>query len=168
MGTQLLCNQIYLATPTRVLAMVCNADYITGRAKATGALTVTQSQTEGSDGSIDLVIERTLPADMPSYARSIVGETLTITEHQVWQPADDTSCAGRFEVKFSAPLVFKGTVQMRFDGNSTTVVTSGEIKASVPFVGGKVERLALAQTERYLHKEQEFANNWLVNNAETA
>jgi hypothetical protein len=160
-GTQLECNQVYPASPAQVLAMVCDSDYITERAKATGALTVSHTRTDGSDGSVDLVIVRTLPADMPSYARSIVGETLTITEHQIWGLATDEACAASFEVKFSAPLTFKGDVHMSFDGTSTTVVTAGEIKAAVPFVGGKVERLALEQTERYLRKEEEFAKQWL-------
>ncbi|MDO8732791.1 MAG: DUF2505 domain-containing protein [Actinomycetota bacterium] len=167
MGTQLQCNQVYSASPGDVLSMVCNADYITERAKATGALTVTHTRTDSSEGSIDLVIVRTLPADMPSYARSIVGETLTITEHQNWRPADASSCNGSFEVQFSAPLTFRGTVLMTFDGKRTTVLTTGELKAAIPFVGGKVERLALEQTERYLNKEQEFANGWLLRNAET-
>jgi hypothetical protein len=41
------------------------------------------------------------------------------------------------------------------------VTTEGELKASIPFMGGKVENLAKEQTERYLRKEQEFALTWL-------
>jgi hypothetical protein len=147
--------------------MVCDPDYITQRATATGALTVSHTRTDREDGTVDLVIVRTLPADMPSFARSIVGETLTITEHQIWGPAQERSCDGQFDVQFSAPLTFKGTVQMNYDGSSTTVVTAGEIKAAVPFVGGKVERLALEQTERYLRKEEEFARLWLASTAQS-
>lgn len=168
MGTQLQCTQIYPASPVRVLSMLCEAGYITDRAKVTGALTVTHTRTDGADGTIDLVIVRTLPADMPSYARSIVGETLTITEHQIWQEATENSCSGQFDVQFSAPLTFSGTVAMTFDGAATTVVTAGELRASIPFVGGKVERLALEQTERYLRKEEEFAKQWLASAAESS
>ncbi len=167
MGTQLQFVQVYPADPAQVLNMVSNSDYITARAKATGALTVTHTRNDGADGSIDLVIVRALPAEMPSYAKSIVGDTLTITEHQVWGVATERSCDGRFEVQFSAPLTFKGTVQMTFDGSHTTVVTAGEIKAAVPFVGGKVERLALEQTERYLRKEEDFGKEWLLKGSQS-
>ncbi len=162
MGTQLQCNQVYQASPVEVLSMLSNPDYITARATATGALTVTHSREDQADGTIKLTIVRTLPADMPSFARSIVGDTLTVTEHQLWNQATATGCDGSFDVQFSAPLTFIGTVSMNFDGSSTTVVTAGDIKASVPFVGGKVERLALDQTQRYLHKEEKFARTWLA------
>ncbi|MDO9485038.1 MAG: DUF2505 domain-containing protein [Actinomycetota bacterium] len=167
MGTQLQFAQVYPADPAQVLTMVCDPDYIAARAKATGALTVTHTREDGADSSVDLVIVRTLPAEMPSYAKSIVGDTLTITEHQMWGLANEHSCDGRFEVQFSAPLTFKGTVQMTFDGSHTTVVTAGEIKAAVPFVGGKVERLALEQTERYLRKEEEFARQWILKGSQS-
>ena len=162
MGTRLQFSQVYAAEPAIVRSMVTDSAYIEERAIATGALTVDHTRTEAPDGAVDLVIVRTLPADMPSYARAIVGDTLTITEHQVWQAVDASTCQGRFDVKFSAPLVFTGTASMTYDGSHTAVVTAGEIKASIPFVGGKVEALALEQTERYLRKEQEFANSWLA------
>ena len=161
MGTQLQFDQVYSATPEQVMAMLQDPDYINERATSTGSLTVSHTRGDGPEGGIDLVIVRTLPADMPSYARSIVGDTLTVTEHQAWNRPTATGCHGDFEVKFSAPLTFNGTVVMSFDGASTTVVTSGEFKAAVPFVGGKVERLALEQTERYLGKEQQIASDWL-------
>ena len=168
MGTQLESRQVYSATPQQVMAMLKDPDYITERATVTGALTVTHTRTDDADGTVNLVIMRTLPADMPSYARSIVGDTLTITEHQTWKAAPDGDYQGSFDVKFSAPLTFKGRVIMTVDGTSTTVVTTGEFKAAVPFVGGKVERLALEQTERYLRKEEEIARDWLAHKAEPA
>jgi len=161
-GTRLQFVQVYAADQAKIRSMVTDDEYITERAKATGALTVTHTRTAMPDGSVDLVIVRTLPADMPSYARSFVGETLTITEHQVWLPRDDPQGSARFDVRFSAPLTFTGMVAMGSDGTTTSVTTSGEIKASIPFVGGKIEALALEQTERYLRKEQEFADGWLA------
>ncbi|MDP2014816.1 MAG: DUF2505 domain-containing protein [Actinomycetota bacterium] len=167
MGTQLQINQVYSASPTQVMSMLKDPDYITERATTTGALTVTHTRSDAPDGAVDLVIVRTLPADMPSYARSIVGETLTITEHQIWEQPTARACSGSFDVKFSAPLTFIGTVVLSFDGASTTVVTAGEFKASVPFVGGKVESLALEQTQRYLRKEEQFARAWLARTPES-
>lgn len=168
MGTQLQFSQIYTASPVQVMSMLRDPQYITERATTTGALTVSHTRSDGADGTTDLVIVRTLPADMPSFARSIVGDTLTVTEHQIWQVPTAESCSGTFDVQFSAPLTFKGTVVMSFDGGSTTLVTAGEFKASVPFVGGKVERLALDQTERYLHKEEKFARLWLARSPDAA
>ena len=167
MGTQLQFTQVYSATPMQVLSMLQDPDYITERAKRTGALTVSHTRSEGPADTIDLVIVRTLPADMPSFARSIVGDTLTVTEHQVWDAAGPTTGHGSFDVKFSAPLTFIGAVDMSCDEVTTTVLTAGEFKAAVPFVGGKVERLALEQTERYLRKEEQIARDWLSRAAQS-
>jgi hypothetical protein len=161
MGTRLSCTQSYAASPAVIRAMVTDAQYIDARARVTGALEVTSTQEQVPDGVTAVVITRVLPSEMPAFAASIVGETLTVTEHQLWQPLVDDACTCAFSVDFSAPLVFTGTATMTTDGTSTTVLTEGEFKASVPLFGGKVERLALEQTERYLAKEQEFAAEWL-------
>jgi hypothetical protein len=46
--------------------------------------------------------------------------------------------------------------------DGTRVSNSGSFKASVPFVGGKVERVAADQTERYLAKEVTVGSEWLA------
>lgn len=160
MGTRLSCTQVHAAAPDVVRAMVTDPAYMDARARATGALEVSASAETAPDGVTTVVITRVLPSDMPAFAVSIVGETLTVTEHQAWAPLADGACTCAFTVEFSAPLVFTGTAVMRGDGGQTTVLTEGEFKASVPLFGGKVERLALEQTERYLAKEQEFAAQW--------
>ncbi|MFA7324843.1 MAG: DUF2505 domain-containing protein [Candidatus Nanopelagicales bacterium] len=161
MGTRLRFVQIYAAGPSAVRAMVTDAEYITARAHVTGALEVTQSTTTSADGVTVLEITRILPSEMPSFAVAIVGQTLTVTEHQEWQPLDADRCTCEFHVGFSAPLTFTGTASMTFDGSQTAVLTEGEFKASIPLLGAKVERLALEQTERYLGKEQAFGAQWL-------
>lgn len=164
MGTTLRVSQIYAANPTQVRAMITDARYISERATVTGALSVKSSCSVQSDGTTNLEIIRTLPSEMPAFAVAIVGNTLTVTEFQSWQPATPPGCSGEFRVEFSAPLTFQGVATMTYDGQRTTVVTSGEFNAAVAFFGGKVENLAREQTERYLEKEESFANSWLSNN----
>jgi hypothetical protein len=161
MGTQLRVSQVYDADPLRVRAMLTDSGYIQERATITGALTVESSLSEHDDGTTELEITRTLNSEMPSFAVAIVGDTLTVTEHQSWLPATKDSCRGTFRVEFSAPLTFLGVATMTYDGAHTTVVTEGEFKASIPFFGGKVENLAREQTQRYLEKEEAFAIDWL-------
>lgn len=162
MGTQLRVAQVYPADPTQVRAMITNVGYVNARATFTGALSVKSSKSEHPDGSTELEITRTLPSEMPSFAVAIVGDTLTVTEFQTWQIATPMGCSGQFRVEFSAPLTFVGVATMTYDGQRTTVVTQGEFKAAIPFLGGKVENLAREQTERYLKKEETFATDWLT------
>ena len=154
-------DQIYPDDVTTIRAMLLNPAYIEARALATGALTLESSVTTEPNGQATVVITRSLPSEMPAFAAAIVGETLTITETQVWQPEFLGQCFGNFSVTFSAPLTFIGTASITTDGDNTVITTEGELKASIPFMGGKVENLAKEQTERYLRKEQEFALTWL-------
>jgi len=154
-------DQIYPADVTTIRAMLLNPAYIEARALATGALTLESSVTTEPNGQATVVITRSLPSEMPAFAATIVGETLTITETQVWQPEFLGQCFGNFSVTFSAPLTFIGTASITTDGDNTVITTEGELKASIPFMGGKVENLAKEQTERYLRKDQEFALTWL-------
>ena len=154
-------DQIYPADVTTIRAMLLDPAYIQARAVATGALTLESSVNTAPNGQTTVVITRTLPSEMPAFAAAIVGETLTITETQVWQPEFLGQCFGSFSVTFSAPLTFIGTASITTDGDNTVITTEGELKASIPFMAGKVEHLAKEQTQRYLRKEQEFALTWL-------
>ena len=162
MATTLDFSQTYDAQPSAVRAMITDADFITLRATKTGSTTVDSEVIDEPGGGTTVVVTRTMPANVPSYAKSFVGETLTITERQEWTvPATDGTGTAVATAALSAPLAFTGSMSITTDGSVTTVRTFGEYKASVPFVGGKVEEMAKEQTVRYLTKEQEIGRDWL-------
>lgn len=163
MATTLDFSQTYEMDATAVRAMLIDGDYIVFRAEQTGATSVTFEVSEGSDGATIVVVERVLPANVPSFAKSFIGETLTVTERQEWATADpDGTGSAVASASFSAPLVFTGAMSITSDGTTTTVRTFGEYKASIPFMGGKIEEMAKEQTQRYLAKEEQLARAWLL------
>jgi len=162
MGTTLDFSQTYDAPPADVRAMITDEQFINLRATRTGATTVESEVIDEPGGGRTVVVTRTIPANVPSYAKSIVGETLTVTESQEWAvPAADGTGTAVATAEMSAPIAFTGSMSITTDGSVTTVRTFGEYKASVPFVGGKVEEMAKEQTLRYLTKEQEIGRGWL-------
>lgn len=162
MATTLDFSQTYDAQPSTVRAMITDAEFINLRATKTGSTTVDSEVINEPGGGTTVVVTRTMPANVPSYAKSFVGETLTITERQEWAlPAADGTGTAVATAELSAPLAFTGSMSITTDGSITTVRTFGEYKASVPFVGGKVEEMAKEQTVRYLTKEQEIGRDWL-------
>ena len=56
-------------------------------------------------------------------------------------------------------------MELKPNGEETTVETKGMIKCSVPFVGGKIENLALEWIQKYINKEQRVGNAWLEKSA---
>ena len=162
MATKFDFSQEYGFPPHAVREMIADPDFIAERATRTGSTSVDIEVTEEPGGGTTVVVERVMPANVPSFAKSFVGETLTITERQEWaEPAADGTGTAVATAVFSAPLAFTGSMSITADGGITTVRTFGEYKATVPFVGGKIEEMAKEQTVRYLTKEQELGRRWL-------
>lgn len=162
MATKIDYTQSYDAPPRAVVAMLTSDEYATLRAERTGALAVTVDSSSGSTDAPTMLVERTLPADVPSFAKSLVGESLKVSERYEWTVADDGTARAEFTARFSAPIAFDGAISVAADGAGTTVRTTGELKASVPFVGGTIEGFAKDSMERYLRSEQRIGAEWLA------
>jgi hypothetical protein len=162
MSTPLNVTQSFPADPAAVRAMMCDAAYVQRKSEETGGFDTTVVVSDEADGSTVVTCTRSFPADVPSYAKSFVGDALTVTEVQTWAPIGaDGSASANVTVDFHAPIAYAGTITLATDGSGTTAGNVGAFKANVPLVGGKVERVALDQTERYLAKEVEVAAAWL-------
>ena len=162
MATKFHYEQSYDADPTVVWAMLSDPAFITSKCERTGSRETTVDVTEDGQGGFTLVSKRVLPANLPSVAKPFVGDTLTVTETQVWSAAAaDGSRTATTSVDFGAPMSFSAGMELRPSASGSTVVTDGEFKASVPFVGGKIEGVAVDETTRYLEKEQQVGAEWL-------
>jgi hypothetical protein len=106
---------------------------------------------------------RSLPAELPSYAKSLVGDSIRIIETRVFGPAAaDGRRDGTIAVDFSgAPMAAHGTLLLAADGIATIFDLAVSLKASVPLIGGKLERLAADQIQRALAKEEQVAGQRL-------
>lgn len=162
MATKIDFTQQFAADPASVRAMLTDDAYARLRAERTGAISVDVSIEDQSDGGVTVTIARALPADVPSFAKSFVGETLKVDETYAWPASSDGTGSASFSAAFSAPITFRGHVTIEADGDGTVVRTHGEIKASVPLVGGKVEGFAKESMERYLRAEQKVGTEWLT------
>ena len=159
-----LTAQLDIATDlVTAYSLVTDESYVNDVATATGGTDVTVSVTPTHGGGADVVSSRTLPADVPSYAKAMIGETIALTETREFGPAAaDGSRTGTITVAFAgAPVVITGTLRLSAGGGGTLVAVEMTIKAAVPFVGGKIEEMAKEQTVRYLGKEQELGRRWL-------
>ena len=150
------------ADPAAGWAMITEPDYVVGKGEAQGALSVEAEVTEDEAGGATIVSKRSLPAELPSFARALVGETVELVETQTWSPAEaDGSRTATLEVSFgSSPVEVKGSIRLTPTASGTENVIEATAKSSVPFIGGKVENLTKDQTLRAIAKEEEFASTW--------
>jgi hypothetical protein len=149
------------ADPVRAYALVTDETYVVAVAEATGGQDI-EVTVEDRDGGAVVTSRRSLPAELPSYAKALVGDTLRLTEVRTYGPAAaDGSRTGAVSVDFDgAPVRIEGTLSLAPSTTSATgsiCAMEAAVRASVPFVGGKVERFAAEQVQAFLAKETEVA-----------
>jgi Protein of unknown function (DUF2505) len=156
--------QTYDADPATVFAMLCDEEFIRYKSTQSGSLEVDASVTDDGDG-IRIHNRRVMPAKVPGFVKRFLGDTIPLDETQTWTAATEVGVrTAEFNVDFDGqPLSFGGTITLRpHGGGGTAVETSGPIKCSVPFVGGKIEKFAAEWIGKYLNKEQRVGAQWLI------
>ena len=87
MSTSLSSSLSLPADTQTAFAMVTNRDYLQRVAAATGGTDVEITVTPTIEGGATIVSRRKLPAELPSYAKALVGDFLKLTETRSFGPA---------------------------------------------------------------------------------
>jgi hypothetical protein len=154
----------YTATPHDVFVMLADEEFQNRKCKATGALQHTVSITSKDDHTI-VVSTRNLPSDrFPHFVKSMVGDTLNVTETQDWGPSGaDGARQGTLTVDIAgAPVHLHGTLALTPGGPGTVEIIEGDLKARIPFLGGKVEEAAAPAVQSAIRVEGEVGQAWLA------
>lgn len=159
MATPLSVTLDLAADPAAAFALLTDPDYVRAVGEGTGGIDVEVSVTTTHDGGTVVESRRSLPAELPSYAKAMVGDQLRLVESRTFGPAaEDGSRTGSAEVRFDgAPVVIQGPLTLRPEGAGTVLALDLSVSASIPFVGGKIEKFAAEQVGRAARKENEIA-----------
>ncbi|MFN8077233.1 MAG: DUF2505 domain-containing protein [Kineosporiaceae bacterium] len=154
----------YPAEPSAVLAMLTDPAFQERKCRDGHALSHQVSVTPGPDGVTVVVRQEQGTDTFPSFVKSFVGATLTVVETSVWQPvgADGTAQAAITVEIAGAPVVLRARARLQpVDGGSLQRV-EGDLKASVPFVGGKIEQAAEPAIRAAIALEERTGQAWLA------
>ena len=154
----------YSASPEEVFAVLADQAFQDAKCAATAALRHTAAVSTQGDRTV-ITTERVLPTDgMPDFAKSMVGETLKVTETQDWGPAgDDGSRQGTVSMAVAGvPVSLKGSLSLAPGGPGSVETIDADLKASVPLIGGKIEKAAAPPVEDAIAIEQRLAEEWLA------
>lgn len=159
MATPLSAHLDFPADTGTAYALVTDPSYVEQVAAATGGQDIAAAVEPTAEGGAVVTSRRTLPAEIPSYARALVGDTLTVTEVRRYGPAAaDGSRTGDFTVTFEgAPIRIDGTLTLAATDNGSACSMQGSVKASVPFIGGRIESFTADQVLAFLAKETTVA-----------
>jgi hypothetical protein len=147
----------YRAPLGDVFAMLIDTAYWDRVAVATGALSSTAT-VETVAGEFRVVIDQDQPvAGVPSFAKKFVGDSARAIKRQTW-----TGHTSTFVVETPGkPTTMAGTAVLEERGETTVLSYDLEVRASVPLIGGKLEKLVVGLTTDGFEKEQAVGADWL-------
>jgi hypothetical protein len=115
-------------------------------------------ETRADDGSVRLVTKQQNSVELPGFAKKLIPANTTVTQTFDWgPPAADGSRQGKWSAEAKgAPVSIGGPTELVADGTGARHVYGGQIKASVPLVGGKLEGFALDNLRKELARTSQF------------
>jgi Protein of unknown function (DUF2505) len=153
----------YEATPGEVFAMLCDEDFRAEVCRASNAIRYGVNVVPAED-TAKVLVSRVIPADVPDFAKALVGPEIEILQTEQWQPpsASGVRVADlRIEMP-GKPGHLIGTVTLRPEGNGTTEIIAGELKVKVPFLGGRLETEIAKGLRAGIRSEGKVGTSWLA------
>lgn len=127
-------------------------------AAATGAISSTATVDSQGDTTTVVVDQEQEVVGVPSFAKKFVGDSTRAVATQVWRGTD----ASYVVETPGKPTSISGTASVLENGTGSVLVYDLEVTASVPLIGGKLERLVVQLTTEGFEKEQSVGAAWLA------
>jgi Protein of unknown function (DUF2505) len=158
----------YPADPSVVFRMMVDPAFQEAKCTATGSVEHEVDVDEHEDGGATIISRRSMPTDqVPDVFRTFLGSAVRLHETQEWQPvAADGTRTGSIVVTIEGiPVRFTGTMVLAADGTGSHEHIDGQLKASVPLIGGRIERAAEPAVLAAIRVEQRTGTAWLAQRA---
>lgn len=148
----------YDAAPEAVLAMLTDPAFWDRVADATGALSSTATVATEGGSTVVRVDQEQAVQGVPSFAKKFVGDSTRAINTFTW---DGQRAAYVVETP-GKPTSMSGTATVAASGAGSVLTYDLEVKASVPLIGGKLEKLVVELTTEGFEKEQRVGATWLA------
>lgn len=143
-----------------VYAMLTDPAFREYAAAATGVLKADVTVERSGEGHV-VTIDQVQPTEgVPAFARKFAGETTRAIQVETWS----SPTAGTLSVQTPGrPTELSGRYRLEESAGRTTQVFEGEIKAKVPLIKDKLEKLIAQLFLEGREKEQAAGAAWLEN-----
>lgn len=147
----------YDAAPATVFATMTDDSALVAKYEALGARNIEVLHCGPVGDGFRVTVKRTVSVDVPGFARRVLSPSNTVTHTDEWGPAANGVREGRWTVDVSGvPTTMGGTMTLQPNGTGTSYRLAGEVKVSVPLLGGRLEDFAVSNAKRDLDREHEF------------
>ena len=144
------------ATPDEVYALSIDPAYQEEICEEAGALSHQSTVTEQGSGH-EVKVQRVMPSgDVPDLVKKLVGDKVDVTQVIAWGARQaDGSREGTLDVSIKGqPISMKGITSISPDGDGTAVDVSADLKAKIPLVGGKIEKMTAPEIIKAIAAEE--------------
>lgn len=159
----------YPASAAEVARMLADPDFVDARDEATHPVAHSAEVEGTAEGAFVVRSTRTMPTtDFPQAARRFVGDTVEMVQVDTWEaPSADGSRTGTTTMELvGAPLTVRASLRLEADGpDACTEHMEGELKASVPLIGGSLEKAAEPFVQDAIRSEEALGRRWLAERA---
>jgi carbon monoxide dehydrogenase subunit G len=148
----------YDAAPAAVLAMITDPEFWDKVAVAVAAIS-SVATVEADGGATRVVVDTEQPVTgVPAFAKKIAGDSARAITTQVW-----SGHTASYSVDTPGkPTSINGTATLSEKGAGTVLTYDLDVKASVPLIGGRLEKLVIELTTAGFVKEQAVGAAWLA------
>ncbi len=154
----------YPASVAAVAAMYADADYSAVRGETLGAESASAEVSGSAAGAFTVTTTMQMPTDQaPDMVRSVIGQRVTVIEKQEWSaPAADGSRSGLTTIQVKGtPATVRAQFTVTGDSARATMAINGELAASVPLIGGRIEKAVEPSISTVFQREANAAARWL-------
>jgi hypothetical protein len=114
------------------------------------------------DGGVTLVVSRALPDGIPGFLQKLLPGDPRATQSDVWVAPDGDVRRGTWTAEIlGTPARMGGTMRVEPTAAGSRYTIDGEVKVSVPLVGGKAEGFIAEQVLRLAAAEAELVTRTL-------
>lgn len=152
-------SHTYPAAPERVFAVMTDPEVLHRKYEALGHRDVEVVDHVVAAGEVTVRTHRSVPMSVPGFAKRFLAPMNDVEQRDHWNaPGPDGARTGTWEVTArGVPVSVGGTLRLAPDGRGATVVEiDGEVRSSVPLVGGKLADLVGGDVTRTIEGEEAF------------
>jgi hypothetical protein len=152
------------ATPDEAYALAVDPKFRAAVCEATMALAYDVGIDETDHSGASVRVDRTVPAEVPDFVKKLVGKTIDVRQTEEWSApdADGRRTADiRVEV-VGQPAKMTGTIVLEPTAEGCRQLVTGQVKVSVPFLGGKIEPEIAKSIRTAMRVEEKTGREWLA------
>lgn len=142
----------------QVFSVIAGEESLRERLAAVGGTEATLVSHEKSDGGIRYTLRQGIAAEkLPGLIRKVHSGDLIVQREQAWKQRDDGTVRGTGKAAVSGvPGAISVDTVLSPAGHGTRLAVDGQVKVSIPLIGGKLEQLIAEQVVKLLRYEDDF------------